>query len=176
MSGKTSPILVCPTVPLRQLPDPERDVLRRFFTEHVRGMDAKHHRRWMRFVRDLFNAEPGEGFQLYRAEERGGPYHRMHRAVLTRLFDSQDRYPSINALHDWLKLRCWFVEWVDGKPRPRSTAFDVCSEDDLREFHTAMVDLLHEPWVTRRFWGHLPAPQRAEMVETILRDPKEMTP
>lgn len=170
---KASAILVAPMVPLRMLPDQERDVLRRFFTEHVRGMDAKHHRRWVRFVRDLFNAEAGEGFQLYRAEERGGPYHRMHRAVLTRLFDSQERYPSIDALHDWLKLKCWFVEWADGKPRPRSTAFDVCSEDDLREFHNAMVDLLREPGTGRRFWPHLTVAQRHEMVDAILRDPNE---
>jgi hypothetical protein len=175
---RASPILICPTAQLHSLPDGDRDVLRRFFTEHVRGMDAKHDRRWRRFVRDLFNAEPGEGFQLYRAEERGGPYHRMHRAVLTRLFESQELYKDPDLLHDWLKLKCWFVKWEEGPrgnpiPKPRSTAFDVCSEDEIRELHTKMVALLHEPWVQRRFWPHLPSPKRQEMLDVILTDPKK---
>jgi hypothetical protein len=165
-------------VALRTLPDRDRDVLRAFFTEHVRGMDAKHDTRWRRFIRDLFNAEAGEGFQLYRAEERGGPYHRMHRAVLTRLFESQERYTDEDVLHDFLKLRCWFVTWEEGPrgspiPKPRSTSFDSCSEDDVREFHRKMVDQLHEPSIQRRFWPHLPAAQRHLMVEEVLRDPKK---
>lgn len=170
-------ILICPTVQLNSLPDPERDVLRRFFTEHVRGMDRKHDRRFRRLVRDLFNAEPGEGFQLYRVEERGGPYHRMHRAVLTRLFDSQERYTDEDVLHDWLKLKCWFVTWTEGPrgtpiPKPRSTKFSECPEDHIREFHKKMVALLHEPWVQRRFWPHLTPPARQEMLDAILADPK----
>lgn len=172
---KASPILVCPMVQLRRLPDPERDVLRRFFCEHVRGMDRTHDRRWRRFVRDLFNAQAGEGFQLYRAEERGGPFHRMHRAVLERLLDAQERYPDEDALHDWLKLKCWFVTWENGHPVPRSTAFDACSEDDIREFHRKMVDLLHRPEVQLHFWPHLAAGPRGEMVEIVLRNPNEET-
>lgn len=170
---KASDILICPVVPLRHLPDAERDVLRRFFTEHVRGMDPRSHRRWVRFVRDLFNAQAGEGFQLYRAEQRGGPFHRMHRVVLSRLFASQERYTDEDVLHDWLKLKCWFVEWVDGKPVPRSTNFDDCSEDEIREFHRKFVDLMHQPWVQKRFWPHVPAKARAEMVEIVLNGPRE---
>lgn len=174
--SRTSAILIAPRVQLQSLPDQDRDVLRAFFTEHVRGMDAKHHKRWVRFVRDLFNAAPGEGFQFYRVENRSGPYHRMHRAVLDRLLESQERYTNIDVLHDKLKLLCWFVEWVDGKPKPRSTSFDDCSEDEIREFHTRMVDLLHAPHVSRHFWPHLPAAQRQEMVEHVLRNPKEDQP
>jgi hypothetical protein len=174
--SRTSTILIAPRVPLQSLPDVDRDILRRFFTEHVRGMDAKHHKRWVRFVRDLFNAQPGEGFQLYRVEARGGPYHRMHRAVLERLLENQERYTNIDVLHDKLKLMCWFVEWVDGKPRPRSTSFADCSEDEIREFHTRMVDLLRAPHVTRHFWPHLQLAQRQEMVDLVLRNPKEDEP
>lgn len=170
---KASAILVCPVVQLHTLPDPERDVLRRFFTEHVRGMDRKHDRRWRRFIRDLFNASPGEGFQLYRAEERGGPFHRMHRVVLTRLFDAQETFTDEDVLHDWLKVKCWFVRWEEGKPVPRSTNFDECSEDEIREFHAKFKDLLQQPWVQRRFWPHIPAKQRHEMVEIVLRKPEE---
>ena len=170
---KASPILLCPTVALRSLPDQERDVLRRFFTEHVRGMDRKNDTRWRRFVRDLFNAEPGEGFQLYRAEERAGPFHKMHRAVLTRLFESQDRFRHIDKLHDWVKVGGGFVTWAPGKDSkpvaiPRSTSFECCSEDEMREAHAAMVDFLHTDFATRRLWPHLKAHARQEMLDSIL--------
>lgn len=164
----TSPIMICPTVPLGSLPDAERDVIRRFLTQHIRGMDAAHDKRWRRMWGDIMHAAPGEGFQLYRAEARGGPYHRMHRAVLTRLFESQEHFTNEDVLHDFVKLKCWFVEWLDGKPVPRSTAFDKASEDEVREFHSRMEALLREPWFQRRLWGHLSPAMRSEMVEQIL--------
>jgi hypothetical protein len=170
---KASPILLCPTVQLHTLPDQERDVLRRFWTEHVRGMDAKHDRRLRRFVRDLFNAEPGEGFQLYWAEERGGRFHRRHRAILRNLFDRQERFSDIDVMHDWLKLKCWHVEWIDGKPKPKTTNFDGCSESEIREFNAKLTDLIGQPWAQRYFWGHLTIPQRHEMADSVLADPNK---
>jgi hypothetical protein len=172
---KAAEILICPVARLRQLPDAERDVLRRFFTEHVRGMDATNDKRWRRFVKDLFNADPGEGFQLYRVEERGGPFHRRHRVILEKLFDMQERYANIDALHEWLKLKAMFVTWgEDGKGMPklrtRSTSFDECSEDEMREFHGRMVDLLHEPGVQRHLFPKVKAGQRQGMVDAVLAD------
>lgn len=166
-------ILICSVVQLHSLPDPERDVLRRFFCEHVRGMDAKHDRRWRRFVRDLFNATPGEGFQLMRVEERGGPFHRRHRVILQRLFDMQERFRNLDRLHDWLKVGAGHVDWVAGKPQPRSTAFDACSEDEMREFHEAAVDYLHTERAQRFIWRNVKAAQRPAMLEAVLRNPED---
>jgi hypothetical protein len=163
-----SRILICPTIALGTLPDAERDVLRRFFVEHVRGMDSANDKRWRRFVRSLFNAEPGEGFQLYLAEQRGGPYHRRHRAILQRLFDSQERFRNIDRLHDWLKVGAGFVEWIDGKPRPKSTAFDVCSEAEMREFHEAAIDYLHGERAQRFLWRHVRAKDRQGMLDAAI--------
>jgi hypothetical protein len=102
----------------------------------------------------------------------------MHRAVLTRLFESQERFRHIDKLHDWLKVGAGFVTWEPGKDSkpvaiPRSTAFDVCSEDEIREAHTAMVDFLHTDFATRRLWRHLKAAARQEMLDAILNEPKE---
>jgi hypothetical protein len=178
-----STILICPTVQLQRLPVGERDVLRRFFTMHLVGMDPENDRRWRRFVRDLFNAEAGEGFQILRYEERGGPYHRMHRAFLTRLYDSQERYRLKDKLHAWLKLGAGFVEWQEGRepgtlwPRPRSTAFHKCSEDEIREFHDAAVDYLRTERAQRFLWRHLKSDQRMAMLEAVLEgDPERDQP
>lgn len=173
-----SAFLVAPTVQLNALPDLDRDVLRRFCTEHVRGIDAESDRRWRRMWSQLMRATPGECFELVRAEPRDLPFHRLHRVVLERLFNAQERFHPIDALHTWLKVRTHFVTWGIGPrgnfvPIPRSTAFDECSEDDMRDFHRRMVDYLHDPECQRHLWRHLPAPQRAEMVESVLAKPEE---
>lgn len=175
---RQSNILICPVVQLHALPDAERDVLRRFFTEHVRGMDSKHHKRWTRFIRDLFNATPGEGFQIQRVEARGGPFHRRHRVILERLFQSQERFRHVDKLHDWLKVGAGFVSWKPGKDQkpvaiPRSTSFDNCSEDEMREFHTAAVDFLHTERAQRRLWTQVKPSLRQGMLDAVLRNPEE---
>lgn len=173
---KASTILVCPIVPLRQLPPGEVDVIRRFLFQHVDGMDAESRARWRRLWGRIWSADPGEGFPIYSAEQRSGPFHRRHRAVLERLHASQERYSNIDALHDWLKFKAYFVTWGEGRrgqplPVPRTTSFPECSEDEMREFHTRMVDLLHDPAIQRHLWRHLKAPQRVEMVDSVLADP-----
>lgn len=173
MAVKAGSILICPNVNLHALPDMERDVLRRFWTEYVRGIDADHDKEWRRLGRDLFGSEPGECIHLYRAEGRDGPFHRRHRAVLSALFEHQDRYPNVDALHDYLKLKCWHVEWKDGKPFPATTNFDECSEARMRRFNRRLTDYIREPVAMRHFWPHLSLPLRREMVEMLLKNPSQ---
>lgn len=171
-----SPILICPRVPLQSLPDLDRDVLRNFFTQHVRGMDQSNDREWRRFIRDLFSAAPGEGFQLYRVETRDGPFHRRHRAILANLLELVEGFANEDALHDFLKLKCWHVDWENGKPVPASTNFEDCSEARMRKFNRRLTDLLHTPAVQRTFWPYIKPAQRQEMVELVLRNPNEEDP
>lgn len=175
---KPSTILICPVVPLRQLPPAERDIVSRFLFENIKGLDTQNNNRWKRLWSQIWNAEPGEGFQLYSAEDRSGPFHRRHRVILERLFQSQDRFRNIEKLHDWLKVGSAFVTWEPGKDQkpvaiPRSTAFEKCSENEMREFHEDMVEYLHEPRAQRYLWKHLKPAARAEMVDAILSDQNE---
>jgi len=172
-----SHMMICPVVALRHLPDSERDVLRRFLSEHVRGMDERSDKRWRRLWGQIFKAEPGEGFVLSREEERSGPFHRRHRVVLERLFESQERFRHIDKLHDWLKVGGGFVTWEPGKDSkpvaiPRSTSFPQCSEDDMRESHAAMVDFLHTERAQRYLWKSVKPALRPAMLESVLLDPE----
>jgi len=169
----TSPIMICPTVPLGALPDAERDVLRRLVTQYLVGADADHDKEWRRLWRDLFGANPGECTQLYRAEARDSAFHRRHRAILANLLANVEGFTNEDALHDWLKLKCWHVDWVNGKPVPATTSFDGCSEARMRKFNRRLVDLLQQPWVQRHFWPHIKPTQRAEMVELVLANQKD---
>lgn len=181
MTTKPSPILFCPVVALRQLQPAEREVLSRVLFQGIKGMDAQNNERWKRFWSQIWNAEPGVGFQIYVAEERSGPFHRRHRVILEKLFESQDRFRHIDKLHDWIKVGAGFVTWEPGKDNkpvaiPKSTSFPECSENEMREFHEAMVDYLREPRAQRYLWKHLKPAMRAEMVETILDDHREEQP
>ena len=172
---KASSILVCPTVPLRQLPPGEVDVIRRFLFQHIDGLDAQSRARWRRLWGRIWSAEPGEGFPLYNAEERSGPFHRRHRVILERLFDSQERYRHIDKLHDFLKVGAGFVDWEAGRDHkpvaiPRSTSFPECSEDEMREFHKDALEFLHTPFAQRRLWTHVKPSQRPAMLEAVLAD------
>ena len=171
---KPAAILVCPIVPLRFLPDTERDVIRRFLFDHVRGMAKQDDKRWRRLWGRLWKAEPGEGFQLYVEEERSGPFHKRHRVILEKLFASQERFRHIDALHDWMKVGAYFVTWEEGKtgkpiPKPRSTAFPECSEDEMREAHAAMVDYLHTERAMRYLWKNLKPALRQGMLDAVLQ-------
>lgn len=175
---RPSSILICPVVPLRQLPPNERDIVSRFLFQHIRGMDAQNDKRWRRLWEQVWKADPGEGFHLLSMEERGGPFHRRHRVILERLFENQDRFKDVEKLHDWLKIGAGFITWgsgPDSKPVaiPRSTSFKECPEDDMREFHAAMVDFLRTDYAQRRLWRHLKPKARAEMVEAILSNLQE---
>lgn len=172
---KPSPILVMPAVKLNSLPQHEREIVSRFLFEHIRGLDDKHNRRWRRLWRQGWHAEPGEVFHFEVIRDRSGPFHRRHRAVVQKLFDSQERFTNIDALHDWLKVGACWVEWGVGRGGapvaiPKSTAFEQCSDDEMKEVHTAVVDFLHLPKSQRKLWPHIKAAARAEMLEIILKE------
>ena len=171
---KPAAMIICPIVPLRQIPDAEKDIIRRFLFDHVRGLDKQSEGRWRRLWGRFFAAEPGEGFEIAVSEERSGPFHKRHRAILEALFASQERFRHIDALHAWLKVGACFVTWGEGKtgklvPIPRSTSFNDCSEDEIREAHAAMVDYLHTERAMRYLWKHLKPNARQDMLDSILQ-------
>jgi hypothetical protein len=171
---KPAAMLIAPIIPLRTLPERDKDVIRAFLFDHVRGLDAESNGRWKRMWGRFFAAEPGEGFQIAITEERVGPFHRRHRAILESLFSSQERFRHIDALHTWIKVGACFVTWGEGKtgklvPIPRSTAFDECSEDEMRAFHKDAIDFLHEPRSQRYLWRHLKPNARQDMLDSILQ-------
>lgn len=174
---KSSAILVAPVVPLHTLPPAERDILSRVLFQCIRGLDAKHDKRWRRLWKRVFGAEAGEVVHLQTVVDRSGPYHRMHMAMEQALFNSQERYANMDRFRDWLKVGAGWGEYAINKNGhlrfvPGSTSYENCSDDEMRELHAAMVEFLHTTYAQRRLWPHLPADRRAEMLETVLQRPE----
>lgn len=174
---KSSAILVAPVVPLHTLPPAERDILSRVLFQCIRGLDAKHDKRWRRMWSRFFRADAGEVQQIQTVVDRSGPYHRMHMAMEQALFNSQERWANMDRFRDWLKTGAGWGEYALNKNGflrfvPASTAYENCSDDEMRELHAAMVEFLHTTYAQRRLWPHLPADRRAEMLETVLQRPE----
>lgn len=171
---KPSSMVIRSVAPLDQLPQHEVEVIRRFLFQHIRGVGDISDKRWRRLWGAIWRADPDEAHVLFHAEERSGPFHRMHQAVLGRLFELQERFTNIDRLHDWLKVGAGFVEWQEGRrgglwPKPRSTNFKDCSEAEIREFHHDMVEFLHTERAQRFLWRRVKADQREAMLAVALK-------
>lgn len=174
---KPSTILVCPVVPLRQIPPAEQEIVSRFLFQNIRGLDARHDKRWRRLWARLWGADAGEILHLQTVVDRSGPYHRRHMKWEQNLFERQDRYINQDHFRNWLKTGAGWGDYqlVGDRMKfvPRSTAYENCSDDEMREVHEAMVEFLHTDHAQRRLWPQLSPAAREEMVETILPDQQE---
>ena len=61
----------------------------------------------------------------------------------------------------------------DGKAKPKSTAFSVCSEDEMREFNRDAVDFLHTERAQSFIFRHVKAKDRQAMLDVVLADNRE---
>lgn len=178
MTGKHSPILVTKQMSLAGMPEPDRRVVRHVLLDAIQGLNEQHQSRWRRWVNRLLRAEPGEVFGFVNLASRLGPYHRMHMKFEQTLFDRQEKWPHLKGMRDWLKIGAGWCDWAPGPrggivPVPRSLDYESCSDDEMREVHEAMLAFLRTPHAQRYLWPHLPAPKRAEMLETVLTRPDE---
>ena len=173
---KASAILITKTHPLDGIPEQDKAAVRRFLFDGLRGLDEQNDKRWKRFWRRIWEAEPGEVFHFLNVVDRAGPFHKRHMAIEQALFDRQDRFTNQARFRDWLKTGAGHgkYEIVNGRMKfvPSSTAYEECSDDEFREVHENMVAFLRTPRAQRRLWPHLPADRRTEMIESIV-DPRE---
>jgi len=172
---KASPILITKRASIAAMPEHQRATVRHVLMDAIGGLDRTHDGRWRRFLNRLLRAEPGEVFQLESVVQRSGVFHRRHMALEQNLFDHQERWLSLTAMRDWLKTGAGWVEWKPGAKGgivavPRSTSYETCSDDEMREVHEGMLAFLHTPHAQRFLWPHLDASARAAMLESVLAD------
>lgn len=156
----------------------ELDVMRRFFTQKVRGLSDDHHRRWLRWLKRLTS---GEVCEFYPIVDRAGPYHAHHMAVEGAIFENQDGFPPSKAgeraFRNWLKTGASLVrlELHGDEPKwlPGSLKYEETSDDEMREFHEAAIAFLRTPHALKRLWPVVKPDLRPEMLEPLLKNPKK---
>lgn len=174
--SRPSPILIAKQHPVERMPEHELAIVRRFLFDGIRGLDEKHDKRWRRIWLRIIKAEVGEVFHLESVVGRSGLFHRFHMAMEQRLFDRQERWSKLEHLRNWLKAGAGWGDYALASGRmkfvPRSTSYEACSDNDMREIHESMIAFLRTPYAQRRLWGHLTPAQRSEMLEGIVEPPE----
>jgi hypothetical protein len=167
---------------LRAIPDAERDVIWRFLTEHLHGINDTMTTRWDRWWRRLFKGDDDEAFMLYTEVGRSMKFHRRWMAIEGRIFANQDFFVNQDRFRDWLKTGAAWGEYHLGKDRygadkmvflPASIALEHASDDEMREFCEHAVEFLRSDRAQKRLWPHLTYPQRTDMLESLLADPRD---
>lgn len=174
---KPSSILLTKLHPLDGFTETERAVIRRFLFECFAGLNEVMDKRWRRMWRRFWDIEPGEVMHFQTVVDRSGKFHRHHMALEQTLFDRQDQWATLDHMRLWLKTG---AGWGDMQRNdrgnmkfvPRSTAYEACSDDEMKELHTAMLAFLRAPSSQRKLWPHLSVAARSEMLENII-DPPE---
>jgi len=168
---KASLVMVHLTVPPQDLPPADRDAVRRFLYENVRGIDEEHNQRWRRAVRRLVD---GEVMQFYPIVDRSGQFHKRHMAIERKVFEAQEVWEphELPAFREWLKTGAAFgsFQLVGGRMQfvPSSAKYEECSDDEFKAFHERAMAFLRSDRALRKLWPHLKPAQRREMLEVAL--------
>ena len=157
-----------------QLSDAEKLAATRALEQGLRGVDEKNHKRWQRFLREVFSLEDGEIAEVGTRIPRSGAFHRFHMAIEQAVFNAQDRFAQFEMFRNWVKIGSGHIVWVPGAkggivPLPKSISYADLEETEMREFHDAMLAFLRGPHAAPYLWNQLSPAQAAEMIETVLR-------
>lgn len=163
---------------VRQQPQPiapaDADAARRVLFGLVDGLGERGKKQWRRFVNGLMRLEPGEMVEIKTRKPRSGPFHRRHMAMEQAVFEAQERFEQFDpGFRDWLKVGAGFVTWWPGPkggvfPVPKSIAYDQLEDDEMREFHEAVVAFLRTEHAARALFPHLRALDGMAAVERLL--------
>lgn len=156
-----------------EISEADREVARRVLFGIVDGLGERGKKQWRRFFNGLMRMEPGEMVEITTRKERSGPFHRRHMAMEQAIFDAQERFSVFKQFRDWLKVGAGHCDWVPGPkggviPTPKSISYEDLEDDEMREFHDAMVTFLRTEHAAKTLWPKQPAAHRDEAIEAVL--------
>jgi hypothetical protein len=151
----------------------ESDVAFKVLTKGLHGIDDKNQRRWVRFLKTVFGMEHGEIAEIGTRIPRSGPFHRFHMAMEQAVFNAQERFTDFDQFRNWIKIACGLVVWVPGAkggivPLPKSISYPEMEENEMREFHDAMLAFFHGEHAAPFLWKHLDSEEAGRMMESVL--------
>ncbi|MES2073965.1 MAG: DUF1367 family protein [Pseudomonadota bacterium] len=156
------------------LSEAEHSAAFQLLQQGLRGVDGKHHARWLRFLREVFALEDGEVAQVGTRIPRSTAFHRRHMALEQAVFDAQQRFAEFEQFRNWLKIGAGHVNWVPGAkggivPLPKSISYAELDDAAMQLVHAAIVGFLRGPHAARYLWKQVDAQQAAAKMDGILR-------
>lgn len=137
------------------------------------GLGEKDRRAYGRFKKMIDGMGDGEFFTLEYWFPRNGGFHRKHMALMTALFDSQERFEDDTAFRKYLEIGAGYCTWAPGAKGgivaiPKSIAYSKLDDEGLAELHEKVKAFVRSERPQRWLWPHLTMQQRGEMVESVL--------
>jgi hypothetical protein len=93
------------------LAEPAAGMVRRFLFEFFEGATVKDTKAWRRFWRAMNEAGSGEYFSFKLERQRQNWRHKKHMGLISKVFDSQERFTDFEQFRLWLKVGSGFVDW-----------------------------------------------------------------
>ena len=115
---------------------------------------------WRRIWKRLIDLEPGEFAVIEFVIPRSGPYHRRHFAILSAVFDAQERFADFEMFRDWITVGAGWVEWCAGPkggvvPIPKSISYARADQAEFEDYHAKVMAFLRGPHAPVFLWKHL---------------------
>lgn len=150
----------------------DREVVRRVLFGEIDGLGEQGRKAWRRFISGLMRMEPGEMATITTRRQRSGPFHRRHFAIVTALFEAQERFEDDENFIVWLKFGAGWVTWVAGPnggvvPIPKSVSYAEADDESFRDYHERVMRFLRGPRAARYLWPHL-KDRAEEMMDSVL--------
>lgn len=108
--------------------------IRRFLFGLFDGWNDSDKKGWRKIWKRLSSLEPGEFAVIEFIIPRSLPFHKRHFAILSAVFDGQERFGDFDMFRDWVTVGAGWVEWCAGSnggvvPIPKSMALrnNVCN-------------------------------------------------
>lgn len=157
-----------------RLTDAEKAAATRALEVCVQGIDEPNHKRWQRFLRNLFSLEDGEIAEIGTRLPRSGPFHRLHMLIEQSVFQAQDRFTQFEMFRNWVKIGAGHIVWVPGAkggivPLPKSISYMEMEEPEMREFHQNMMAFFRGEHAAKYLWKHL-GDKSHDMMESVLSE------
>lgn len=134
--------------------------VRRFLFGLFDGWNASDKKGWRKIWKRLTALEPGEFAVIEFVIPRSSPFHRRHFAMLSSVFDQQERFEDFDMFRDWITVGAGWVQWCAGPkggvvPIPKSISYAKADQNEFEDYHGKVVAFLRGDHAPTFLWKHL---------------------
>lgn len=97
---------------------------------------------------DELDAVPNNALVRVRVTQPRNPqHHRLYWAVLSKVYENTDCFPSIEGLHYWLKIKAGYVDHItvrEGETTiiPKSISFAAMDQTQFKDYFEAAMSVI----------------------------------
>lgn len=150
------------------------DAVRNFLFGVFDGFRQDDRKGWRKIWKRLMGLEPGELAVIEFVIPRSGPFHRRHMAIISAVFDAQERFEDFDQFWIWLKVGAGWVDWCAGPkggvvPIPKSVSYAKADQAEFEQYHAKVMVFLRGEHAAPFLWKHL-GNDAHWMVDSILTE------